>query len=399
MTRIRLAMAVVILIGIISTLLSTIELKRKSDQQSDTTNLITVEGTTDSAGSTISTIISIDNDVHQTGSIGQTRRDCPDRYLYFGNVNGRHSNQIRSVIHALHFGKITNRTVIIPPFKQDKKTYLIDELYNYTSLSSTFCVAGERDVFTGDRTAVGCLERDGIPSKIVRQPKGGIYCNEKVKMGKSRAIEDFKREAAQLSSSKILYMFETSYYKNLGSGCFWKNVGPSDAISNEVSDVMKYFSPAASIHLRGLEKSCVDRLKKMMKKSGITNTETTQCDPSVQYVKSALEEASVSPERHLYLADDLQRPGLTQSLKSELKAVSYSDYPSRVYKSGLYAMLIDFWVLVSTEIFLPNQASSLSTNAHYARIFRNYTKFTHGSYNWIPLKPDADPYTLELCVG
>ena len=390
MTLIKWSMAAVLLLGTISTLLFTIQISQSTTavQEQVETKLIDV------------TEVSMDTVVEKNNIKTQSTksRDCPSKYLYFGNINGRHSNQIRSVIHALHFGLITNRTVVIPPFKQDRKLYPIEDLYDYSSLSKLFCIAKENEIFNSDtQLPAGCLERDGIPSKIVRQPRGGLKCSKKVKMGKSRSMENFAREASQLADVELLYMFETSYYKKLGGGCFWKNVGPSEAIAKEISSVIAHYSPAASIHLRGLEKSCVDRLKKVMKKSGLNSTDTTQCNPSLEYVKTALEESNIPSERYLYLADDLQRPALTQTLKSKLNAISYADYPNRLYKSGLYAMLIDFWMLVSTDIFLPNQASSLSTNAHFARIFRNYTKFTHGSYNWIPLVPDADPYSLEIC--
>ena len=300
-------------------------------------------------------------------------KGCPtDRLLYFGNANGRHSNQIRSVIHALHFGAYMNRTVVVPPFKQDKKEFRLDELYDVAPLHKVFCFVLEHEVFKGGATEAGCLERKGIPSKFPRQPKGGVRCARSVRMA-TRDIGDVVATADKLDAHRLVYMYETGYYRNLGPGCFWKHAEPARELAAEVARVLEAHRPVASVHLRGLERSCVGRLLKMIKKSGLAGqADATQCNPTVDYVRAAFAASGVA-EGPVYLADDNQRPALTKTLREQLAqgAVSYAEVKDRKYSGGLFAMLVDFWILTKTAIFLPNQVwlgvgpAHVFSHAHY----------------------------------
>ena len=329
---------------------------------------------------------------------------CPERYLYFANTNGRHSNQIRAVIHALHFGAYLNRTVVIPPFTQDKRKYSLEELYDTTELKKTFCYVSESEVFTTDtmHDAV-CMERKGIPSKIGRQPKGGIRCVRNIKM-KSREIVNVVADAAKAEGT-LLYFFEVNYYRDLGPACFWRNVAPSKDLAGEVALIMAS-APSIGVHLRGLENTCVGRLQKMIDKTPglkgrtIVAADLQQCNPTAGYLKKIFAGVGLV-EGPIFLADDGQRPELTKQLKQQTPrgTISYAEIPNRRYTGGLMAMLVDFWVLASVPVFVPNQASSLSYNAHNVRVVRksDYLVETAGCYGWLELKQDYNPYDIHVC--
>eukprot|EP00755_Sulcionema_specki_P025527 Sspe_Gene.83535::Locus_54797_Transcript_2_3_Confidence_0.400_Length_1315::g.83535::m.83535 len=330
------------------------------------------------------------------------RPQCPTRYLYFANKDGRHSNQLRALIHALHFGAAMNRTVIVPPFRQDQKWYPLSALYDSEGLISVFCMKEEEDVPFRVQPRVGCIERKGIASKIPRSPSGWkVECHKRVVLrGAERSVLDMVRAAEQLGDVDVVYLFEALYYKNLSPACFWRSARPSTPIASEVTRVLDALpKPTAAIHLRGLEKSCRDRLRKMAVKANvqIDGEGYTQCDPSVEYVKGALDRTGA---KGVYLADDGQRPAITAALRRELGAVRYADVGAGRYPPAtLPGMLVDFWVLVRADVLLANQASSLSTNARNARIFRHHDILpgSYGTYNWLAIPQHADPEDLSLC--
>eukprot|EP01079_Euglenida_sp_SAG-EU17-18_P007449 gene7450-1332_t len=104
------------------------------------------------------------------GHLALWPHSCPDRYYWFRNDFGRHSNQLISLINAVYIAGALNRTLVLPAFTHQHTAFpasvpplpLPHVLYNISALLSTVCAVEEDQLFArlrrsslGDGTRLG----------------------------------------------------------------------------------------------------------------------------------------------------------------------------------------------------------------------------------------------------
>jgi hypothetical protein len=262
--------------------------------------------------------------------------------IRFGNVAGRHGNQLKAAVHAVELatrvaarlrarGGAVDVALLLPPVRQDGKWHRFSQLYDIAALRRRLAeVAVARAISVADdgdgdgdgnsrgEHAITCLEQDisfprrGIPDRVPRPPpEAPPRCSPATATSAAHVqlttrSFDAVVEAAtaavaaappQPASARLrvsrLYFYELIYYDDVADlSDAWAWLAPSAAVQLAVNAALGRHglrpgdaARMAAAHLRGLEGSCRGRIAGMARRGKLpyalppgAAAPTWQCD-------------------------------------------------------------------------------------------------------------------------
>ena len=281
--------------------------------------------------------------------IKKSNNRCSDsNFITYGNMKkSRHFNRLMSFVGALALADRLGRTVVLAPAEGGGVDNDIRNTYDMKKLSERYCFVDTLPKIKN--LTAGCMIMKGTKTDERK-------CTTTANVRSKLAWNDVNGAAYQLQAMSVINI-PISIYLNemIDTDCIWAYMYPVPSIQMVVNDLVNVYKPFAAIHLRSLETSCEDRVKKKRFSKNAENQVMSQCTMPNSYISNLLSKSGLSK---LYLADDKQRPAVTRSISSTFNVATYSN---------INAVHIDFWMLVESDYFIGNQMSTLSMNACLAR--------------------------------
>eukprot|EP00759_Apiculatamorpha_spiralis_P028296 PhF_6_TR30764/c0_g1_i1/m.45311 len=296
------------------------------------------------------------------------------KYMYFANTNGRHSNQLKALAHALLFSQKLKRILIIPPFLSPKSK--VSELYDLAKLRTRYEFAEEHEFLESKaRSEVGtdvvCFQRRGIPNVVPRKLFSCTKYGDLTSRNVSKTLNDVERQGA---GSSMIYFYEVLYYDSVDVSCVWHLLRPHTSIAQSVDRLL--LPNTLVVHVRSLERTCHDRLRKLFSRTAIgrhVGPSLWQCDMKPHEVIAIVEkDMEVSSQnintkriQNVYVAHDGQNLKAVNAFYAGAKSNGWNVIPYQSPSSttlNLLPFFIDFWMAVEAEGFVGNQASTVSVN-------------------------------------
>eukprot|EP01060_Flectonema_neradi_P015995 TRINITY_DN22612_c0_g1_i1.p1 TRINITY_DN22612_c0_g1~~TRINITY_DN22612_c0_g1_i1.p1 ORF type:complete len:363 (+),score=44.81 TRINITY_DN22612_c0_g1_i1:140-1228(+) len=270
------------------------------------------------------------------------------RFITYGNMKkSRHFNRLMSFIGALALADRLGRTVVLAEAEGGGVDTDIRNTYDMSILSQRYCFVDTLPKITNKTT--GCMIMKGTKTNLNQ-------CTETSKVRSKLVWNDVNTAAYELNTNDVLYIPLTIYLNEMiDTFCIWKYLYPVPSIKLQVEDISRKLHPYMAIHLRSLETSCEDRVRKKNLPEKAQQIMTQQCTMTPAYVAGLQKVANITK---LYIADDGQRPAVTSALTNKFDTSTYK---------GTNGLHIDFWMLVEADYFIGNQMSTLSMNACMAR--------------------------------
>eukprot|EP00668_Euglena_longa_P001261 GGOE01001491.1.p1 GENE.GGOE01001491.1~~GGOE01001491.1.p1 ORF type:complete len:695 (-),score=131.72 GGOE01001491.1:58-2097(-) len=337
-----------------------------------------------------------DDESEEAAEMGSACKADPlfeERYITACVVYGRHHNQLIMQAKLWSIALKYNRTLVLPNFFQAANKKSEDAQIRHQDLHQT----PFEDVYSLPALQQGPVrvipwaaffsarDRHPVPAAcflmsncVPRPTPKEFHCK--------RVVQNFDQSDQLLAvGARVLFVAEIQ-----PSPCFWRFLQPSAPVAAEVAKVKaKLPERFLSAHLRTFATAqkdkwaeCSERVRRKwisthFKEHGVTQFDVLMypenvCSLSPEYVRSQQKEAGLS-EGLFFFGTDNYQPGLTQRLID----AGGRQYVPLVDLGTVGPVVVDFWVMVASALFLGNPLSSMSWNVCSVRWQRSTAGCPH----------------------
>mmetsp|Transcript_8487 Transcript_8487/g.11096 ORF Transcript_8487/g.11096 Transcript_8487/m.11096 type:complete len:491 (+) Transcript_8487:238-1710(+) len=268
-------------------------------------------------------------------------------YICMRHTFGRLNNKLQEMTNLLYFANALNRTLVVE--------HEIGNVYDYYKWQDIFPHVKYRVATTGTHKLWhwchwGYLV-DGRQNKMLMS-RGGLQQLKKEIKGK---------EFVAINAAILFYFRETDY-AFLRS--FYANLWPKPSVLKKANDfIAEHFGekPYAAVHLRDLEGSCANRMKRV-------NYNGYLCSPNKERAMTIYNKLLPGKEElPWFVASDFQKPGARSSYGNEPERHVFK---GKCGEGSHECALIDFEICAQANFFIGVFASSASRTIARMREFR-----------------------------
>eukprot|EP00667_Euglena_gracilis_P012967 EG_transcript_13346 len=330
------------------------------------------------------------------------------QFMFVTTSYGQHSNQLIALLNAFVIAKLLNRTLVVGHFvynsyhslatynttddghaEPDRKRGVINrryivphELYDFSKFTEQGYCHTFRDDFFEAHPAPQDAECFRPDKSFIR-----MWDTRCTKTVITRRLQGHRAVAlAAASTAWLIYFPETYWLLPEGAQLPYSLLQPSPLIQHEVDHFKATIlqTPTyTAVHNRMLKSSghsvCERSLEELLGLMQPVSDQQRarilrQCRLDWAYIEEAQAEAGVAGQK-IFLATDRQRVELDKALMAH-GAVSYHTGIFR--PTSPYGLLVDFWLMVDSALFICNMASSIDWNVCNVRL-----AWGAPCYNWL----------------